>query len=349
MVERLLERDQRTFRERTSLKEIGEMREITFAEAGVEALMEEMKRDERVFVMGEDVGRFGGVYAAMPKLWKEFGDERVRDTPISENAIVGFALGAAITGMRPVADIMFCDLLALAMDQIVNQAAKIRYMLGGSIKVPLVIRTTLGGMRSVAAQHSQNLEAWFVHVPGLRIAVPSTPYNVKGLLKTAIRVDEPVIVFEHQQLMRMKGPVPEEEYTIPLGQAEVVREGKDLTVVAVSLMVHRVLNVARNLEKLGIDIEVIDPRTLNPLDKRTILDSVKKTGRLMVVHQGSKTGGLGAEIGSMVAEEGFEFLIAPIRRVGAFDVPVPFSRKLEDYVIPNEQRIAKEIMSMLEA
>jgi len=325
------------------------MREITFAEAAVEALMEEMKRDERVFVMGEDVGRFGGVYAAMPKLWKEFGDERVRDTPISENAIVGFALGAAITGMRPVADIMFCDLLVLAMDQIVNQAAKIRYMLGGTIRVPLVIRTTLGGLRSVAAQHSQSLEAWFTHVPGLRIAIPSTPYNAKGLLKTAIRDDNPVIVFEHQQLMRTRGPVPDGEYSIPFGQAEVVREGKDLTVVATSLMVHRVLNAAKDLEKLGVDIELIDPRTLNPLDKGTILSSVKKTGRLMIVHQGCKTSGFGAEIGAVVAEEGFEYLISPIRRVGSFDVPVPFSRKLEDYVVPNEQRIAKEILSMLEA
>jgi pyruvate/2-oxoglutarate/acetoin dehydrogenase E1 component len=325
------------------------MREITFAEAIVEALSEELKRDERVFMMGEDVGRYGNVYMGIPKLWKEFGDERVRDTPISEAAIVGFGLGAAVTGMRPVVEIMFCDLLAVAMDQIVNQVAKIRYMFGGNIRVPLVIRTTLGGLRRVAAQHSQNLEAWFTHVPGLKIVIPSSPYTAKGLLKTAIRDDNPVIVFEHQQLLRTKGPVPEEEYLLPFGQAEIVREGKDLTVVATSLMVTRVLNAAKELEKYNIDIEVIDPRTLNPFDKKTILSSVQKTGRLLVVHQACRTSGFGAEIGAMVAEEGFEYLISPVRRIGSLDVPVPFSPKMEDFVIPTEQRIVKEIMAYLEA
>lgn len=325
------------------------MREITFGEAVVEALYEEMKRDERVFLMGEDVGRFGMVYFANPKLWKEMGDERVRDTPISENAIVGFALGAAITGMRPVAELMFCDLLPLAADQIVNQAAKMRYMFGGNIKVPLTIRTTLGGLRRVAAQHSQSLESWFTHVPGLKIAIPSSPYAAKGLLKTAIRDDNPVIVFEHQQLIRTKGPVPEEEYLVPFGKAEIMREGKDLTVVAIALMVTRVLNAAKELEKHGIDIEVIDPRTLSPLDKETILASVKKTGRLLVVHQACKTGGFGAEIAAIVAEEGFDYLVSPIRRLCSYDVPVPFSPKMEDFVIPNEQRIIKEIMTFLEA
>ncbi len=325
------------------------MREITFGEAVVEALYEEMKRDERVFLMGEDVGRFGMVYFANPKLWKEMGDERVRDTPISENAIVGFALGAAITGMRPVAELMFCDLLPLAADQIVNQAAKMRYMFGGNIKVPLTIRTTLGGLRRVAAQHSQSLESWFTHVPGLKIAIPSSPYAAKGLLKTAIRDDNPVIVFEHQQLIRTKGPVPEEEYLVPFGKAEIMREGKDLTVVAIALMVTRVLNAAKELEKQGIDIEVIDPRTLSPLDKETILASVKKTGRLLVVHQACKTGGFGAEIAAIVAEEGFDYLVSPIRRLCSYDVPVPFSPKMEDFVIPNEQRIIKEIMTFLEA
>ncbi|HSB04122.1 MAG TPA: alpha-ketoacid dehydrogenase subunit beta [Thermodesulfobacteriota bacterium] len=325
------------------------MKEITYAEAITEALTEEMNRDERVFVMGEDVGRFGGIYVAIPKLWKEFGDERVRDTPISENAIIGFALGAAITGMRPVAELMFCDLTALAMDQIVNQAAKIRYMFGGNIKVPLVIRTTLGGLRSIAAQHSQSLEAWFTHVPGLKIAMPSTPYTAKGLLKTAIRDDNPVMLFEHQQLMRTKGVVPEEEYLVPFGQAEIMREGKDLTVVATSLMVHRALNAARELEKYGIQIEVIDPCTLNPFDKKTILASVQKTGRLLVVHQGCRTSGFGAEVAAITAEEGFEYLISPVRRVASLDVPVPYSKKLENFVIPDEQRIVKEVMSMLEA
>lgn len=323
------------------------MRKITFGEAVIEALYEEMKRDERVFLMGEDVGRYGMVYIYNPKLWKEIGDERIRDTPISENAIVGFALGAAITGMRPVADIMFSDLLPLAMDQIVNQTAKIRYMFGGNIRVPLVIRTTIGGLRPHAAQHSQSLEAWFTHVPGLKIAIPSSPYTAKGLLKTAIRDDNPVMIFEHQYLMPTKGNVPEEEYLIPFGQAEVVREGKDVTVVATSFMVTRVLNAGKELEKQGIEIEVIDPRTLNPLDKGTILSSVKKTGRLLVVHQACKTSGFGAEIGAMVAEEGFDYLVSPIRRLGAHDVPVPFSPKLEDFVVPNEQRIVKEVVGML--
>jgi pyruvate/2-oxoglutarate/acetoin dehydrogenase E1 component len=325
------------------------MREITFGEAIVEALYEEMKRDERVFLMGEDVGPFGMIYIANPKLWKEFGDERVKDTPISENAIIGYALGAAVMGMRPVADIMFSDLLMQAMDQIVNQTAKIRYMFGGNIKVPLTIRTSIGGLRRAAAQHSQNLEAFFVHVPGLKVVIPSSPYCAKGLLKTAIRDDNPVMFFEHQQLLRTKGPVPEEEYTIPLGKANVVREGKDVTVVATSLMVTKAMNAAQELEKKGIQAEVIDPQTLKPLDKKTIFDSVQKTGRLLIVHQACKTGGFGAEIAAMVAEEGFEFLIGPIRRLGALDVPVPFSPKLEDYVLPNEQKIVKEIMEMVGA
>ena len=325
------------------------MKEITFGEAIVEAMYEEMKRDERVFLMGEDVGPFGMIYIANPKLWREFGDERVKDTPISENAIIGYALGAAVMGMRPVADIMFSDLLMEAMDQIVNQTAKIRYMFGGNIKVPLTIRTSIGGLRRAAAQHSQNLEAFFVHVPGLKVVIPSSPYKAKGLLKTAIRDDNPVMFFEHQQLMRIKGPVPEEEYTIPLGQADVVREGKDVTVVATSLMVSKAMNAAQELEKRGIQVEVIDPQTLKPLDKRTILASVQKTGRLLVVHQACKTGGVGAEIGAMVAEEGFEFLVGPIRRLGALDVPVPFSPKLEDYVLPNEQKIVKEVMEMVGA
>jgi pyruvate/2-oxoglutarate/acetoin dehydrogenase E1 component len=325
------------------------MREITFGEAIVEALYEEMKRDERVFLMGEDVGPFGMIYIANPKLWKEFGEERVKDTPISENAIIGYALGAAVMGMRPVADIMFSDLLMQAMDQIVNQTAKIRYMFGGNIKVPLTIRTSIGGLRRAAAQHSQNLEAFFVHVPGLKVVIPSSPYCAKGLLKTAIRDDNPVMFFEHQQLLRIKGPVPEEEYTIPLGKANVLREGKDVTVVATSLMVTKAMNAAQELEKKGIQAEVIDPQTLKPLDKKTIFDSVQKTGRLLIVHQACKTGGFGAEIAAMVAEEGFEFLIGPIRRLGALDVPVPFSPKLEDHVLPNEQKIVKEVMEMVGA
>jgi pyruvate/2-oxoglutarate/acetoin dehydrogenase E1 component len=323
------------------------MREITFADALIETLAEEMRRDERVFIMGEDVGRFGMIYVSRPELWKEFQDERVIDTPISENAIVGFALGAAITGMRPVAEIMFCDLMALAMDQIVNQAAKIRYMFGGEIEVPLVIRTTLGGLRNAGAQHSQHLEAWFTHVSGLKVVVPSTPYDLKGLLKTAIRDDSPVVFFEHQQLMHTRGPVPEEEYLIPFGVADIKKEGRDLTVISYSLMVQRVLRAAEQLEKQGIHIEVIDLRTLNPLDKKTILESVEKTGRLLIVHQACTTSGFGAEIAAMVAKEGFELLVSPIHRLGALDVPVPFSPELENLVVPNEHRIVEEVLSIV--
>jgi len=323
------------------------MREISFSTAIVEALKEEMRRDEQVFVMGEDVGRFGMIYVAKPELWKEFGDERVRDTPISENSIIGFALGAAITGMRPVADIMFCDLLTLAMEQIVNQVAKVRYMFGGKIRVPLVIRTSLGGLRLAAAQHSQHLEAWFPHVPGLKVVVPSTPYEAKGLLKTAIRDDNPVIFFEHQQLMPTTGPVPEEEYVIPFGKADIKREGKDITVICYSLMVHRVLRAANELAKQGIETEVIDLRTLNPLDKEAILKSLEKTGRLLIVHQACTTGGFGAEIAAMVAEKGFDLLTAPIHRLGALDVPVPYSPVLENFVVPNEQKIAEKILSIV--
>lgn len=323
------------------------MREITYADALVEALVEEMRRDERVFIMGEDVGRFGMVYVSRSRVWEEFGDERVRDTPISENAIVGFALGAAITGMRPVADIMFCDLLTLAMDQLVNQAAKMRYMFGGELKVPLVINTSLGGLRSAAAQHSQHLEAWFTHIPGLKVILPSTPYDVKGMLKSAIRDDSPVIFFEHQQLMHTRGPVPEEEYLVPFGVADIKREGKDLTVISYSLMVHRVLRAAEELEKQGVHIEVIDLRTLNPLDKKTILESVEKTGRLLIVHQASTTSGFGAEIAAMVAKEGFELLVSPIYRLGAHDVPMPFSPELENFVVPNERRIVEEVLGIV--
>jgi len=323
------------------------MREITFSSAIVEALKEEMRRDPRVFVMGEDVGRFGMIYVAKPELWKEFGDERVRDTPISENSIIGFALGAAITGLRPVADIMFCNLMTLAMEQISNQVAKVRYMFGGKIKVPLVIRSSLGGLRLAAAQHSEHLEAWFTHIPGLKVVIPSTPYDAKGLLKTAIRDDNPVIYFEHQLLMPTSGPVPEEEYVIPFGKADIKRAGQDITILSYALMVHRVLKAAEAVANEGIQAEVIDLRTLSPLDKETILKSVEKTGRLLIVHQACTTGGFGAEIAALVAEEGFELLTTPIQRLGALDVPVPYSPVLENYVVPNEQKIAEKIRSMV--
>jgi pyruvate/2-oxoglutarate/acetoin dehydrogenase E1 component len=323
------------------------VREISFSTAILEALREEMRRDPKVFVLGEDVGRFGMIYLAKPELWKEFGDERVRDTPISENSIVGCALGAAITGMRPVAEIMFCDLMTLAMEQIVNQVAKVRYMFGGKIKVPLVIRTALGGLRLAAAQHSQNLEAWFPHVPGLKVAIPATPYDAKGLLKTAIRDNNPVIFFEHQQLMTLAGGVPEEEYLIPFGKADIKRQGSDITVISYSYMLHRVIRAADELAKQGVSVEVIDPRTLSPLDLDTILKSLEKTGRLLIVHQACTTGGFGAEIAALVAERGFELLTGPIHRLGAHDVPVPYSPVLENFVIPNEKSIQEKILSIV--
>jgi len=323
------------------------MREISYANAFAEALREEMRRDKRVFLMGEDVGRFGMIYVAKPELWKEFGDERVRDTPISENAIVGFALGAAITGMRPIAEIMFCDLLTLAMEQIVNQVAKIRYMFGGKIEVPLVIHSAVSGVRSAAAQHSQHLEAWFPHVPGLKVVMPSTPYDAKGLLKTAIRDNNPVIFLDNQQLMITTGPVPEEEYLIPFGKADIKREGRDLTIVTYSMMVHRALKAAEMVADQGIQVEVIDLRTLSPLDKETILKSVEKTGRLLILHQACTTGGFGGEIAALVAQEGFELLVGPIHRLGSADVPIPYSPVLENYVVPTEQRIVDKILSIV--
>jgi len=316
------------------------LRKITYRDALREALREEMLRDETVFVLGEDVGRhWGGAFRVTKGLAKEFGDERVRDTPISESAIIGVATGAAITGMRPVAEIMFGDLSALAMDQIANQAAKLRYMFGGQAKVPLVIRTPFGAGVNIAAHHSQSLEAWFMHVPGLKVAVPSTPYDAKGLLKTAIRDDNPVMFFEHKLLYSVEGPVPEEEYTVPLGVADVKREGEDVTIFATLYMVHKSLAAAEELSKEGISAEVVDPRTLVPLDKQAIVNSVKKTGRIVIVTEDCKTGGVSAEIAALVAEEAIDYLDAPVKRVAEPDTPIPFSPPLEKFVIPDEKRI----------
>jgi len=324
------------------------LREITYRDALREALREEMLRDETVFVLGEDVGRYWkGAFKVTKGLAEEFGDERVRDTPISESAIIGVATGAAITGMRPVAEIMFGDLSTLAMDQIANQAAKLRYMFGGQIKVPLVIRMPFGAGVNIAAHHSQSLEAWFMHVPGLKVAVPSTPYDAKGLLKTAIRDDNPVMFFEHKLLYSVKEPVPEEEYTVPLGVADVKREGKDVTIVATLYMVHKSLAAAEELSKQGISVEVVDPRTLVPLDKEAIVNSVKKTGRIVIVTEDCKTGGVSAEISAVVAEEAIDYLDAPVKRVAEPDTPIPFSPPLEKFVIPDENKIigaVKEIV-----
>jgi pyruvate/2-oxoglutarate/acetoin dehydrogenase E1 component len=320
------------------------VRNLSYREALCEAFREEMTRDQTVFIIGEDVGRYWqGAFKVTKGLAQEFGDERVRDTPISESAIIGVATGAAITGMRPVAEIMFGDLSALAMDQIANQAAKLRYMFGSQTNVPLVIRMPFGAGVNVAAHHSQSLEAWFLHVPGLKIAVPSTPYDAKGLLKTAIRDDNPVMFFEHKLLYPIEGPVPEDEYTVPFGVADIKREGKDVTVFATLYMVHRALTAARELDKQGIDVEVIDPRTLCPLDKAAIIASVKKTGRIVIVTEDCKTGGVSAEVAAIVAEEALDYLDAPIKRVAEPDTPIPFSPPLEQFVLPDEQKIIRAV------
>ncbi len=320
------------------------MAEITYREALRQGLREEMLRDERVFIMGEDVGRnWGGAFKVTKGLAEEFGDDRVRDTPISENTIAGAALGAAITGMRPVAEIMFGDLIALAMDQVCNQAAKMRYMFGGQTSVPLVLRSVFGGGKNIASHHSQSLEAWFMHTPGLKIAVPAFAYDVKGLIKTSIRDPDPVMFFEHKLVYDKKEEVPEEEYLVPLGEAKVRREGADVTVWGTFFMVHRALEVAEELSKEGISVEIIDPRTLVPLDKETLIESVKKTGRLVLVTEETRTGATTAEVAAIVQEEAFDWLDAPIKRVNAPDTPVPFSPSLEQYFIPDNKRIAEAI------
>ncbi len=324
------------------------MRKVSYRDALREALQEEMAKDSSVFIIGEDVGRYWqGAFKVTKGLAEEFGDERVRDTPISESAIIGVAVGAAITGMRPVAEIMFGDLSTLAMDQIANQAAKLRYMFGGQIKVPLVIRMPFGAGVNVAAHHSQSLEAWFTHVPGLKVAVPSTPYDAKGLLKAAIRDDNPVMFFEHKLLYPIEGTLPEEEYTIPFGQADVKKQGKDVTIVATLYMVHKALAAADELSKQGVDVEVIDPRTLVPLDKKTITESVKKTGRIVIVTEDCKTGGVSAEVAAMVAEETLDYLDAPIKRVAEPDTPIPFSPSLEQFVLPDEEGIIKAVKEIV--
>lgn len=307
-----------------------------------------MRRDQSVFLLGEDIGRYwGGAFKVTDGLAKEFGDERVRDTPISESAIVGAAVGAAITGMRPVAEIMFGDLTALAMDQIANQAAKIRYMFGGQAKCPIVVRTPFGAGVNIASHHSQSLEAWFMHVPGMYVAVPSTPYDAKGLLKTAIRGENPVFFCEHKLLYPVEGSVPEDEYLIPFGVADVKREGSDVTVVATSYMVHKALKAAELLEKDGVSVEVVDPRTLTPLDRETISNSVKKTGKIVIVSEDCKTAGVSAEIAATIAEKALDYLDAPIKRVTAPDTPIPFSPPLEQFIIPNEQSIIRAVKEVV--
>ena len=307
-----------------------------------------MHRDRSVFLLGEDIGRYwGGAFKVTDGLAQEFGDERVRDTPISESAIIGAAVGAAITGMRPVAEIMFGDLTALAMDQIANQAAKIRYMFGGQAKCPIVVRTPFGAGVNIASHHSQSLEAWFMHLPGMYVAVPSTPYDAKGLLKTAIRGENPVFFCEHKLLYPVQGDVPEDEYLIPFGVADVKREGSDVTVVATSYMVHKALKAAESLEKDGVSVEVVDPRTLTPLDRETISNSVKKTGKIVIVSEDCKTAGVSAEIAATIAEKALDYLDAPIKRVTAPDTPIPFSPPLEQFIIPNVQSIIRAVKEVV--
>jgi pyruvate/2-oxoglutarate/acetoin dehydrogenase E1 component len=316
------------------------MRELTYAEAIREALRQEMVRDESVFLIGEDIGRYGGAFGVSYGLVDEFGEERVRDTPISEAGIAGAATGAALTGMRPVAEIMFMDLTTIAMDQLVNQAAKLRFMFGGKAKVPLVLRTPGGSGTGASAHHSQSLEAWFVHVPGLKVVMPSTPHDAKGLLLASIRDDNPVVFVEHKLLYKTKGPVPEDDYTIPLGVGDVKRPGRDLTIVATSIMVPRALEAAEILAQEGIEVEVVDPRTLKPLDDGIIVESVIKTGRVLVAHEACKTGGVGAEIVARIAEsEAFDYLDAPIKRLAGLDIPVPYNRNLERHMVPQVENI----------
>ncbi len=325
-------------------------RELTYSEALREALREEMRRDPRVFVMGEEVaiwGRRGGIFRVTEGLVDEFGVERVRDTPLTEAGIAGLAVGAAVTGMRPVAEIMYCDFLTLTMEQLANQAAKMRYMFGGKATVPMVIRTQIGAGRGMAAQHSQNTEAWVVHVPGLKVALPSTPYDAKGLLKTAIRDDNPVIFFEHSSLYFTKGPVPEEEYTIPFGQADVKREGKHCTFVGVNAMVAKALQAADKLAKEGVELEVVDPRTLVPLDIDTIVESVKKTGKLVVGHEAYERGGVGGEIIAQVVDKAFDYLDAPPRRVCGKNCPIPYNGRLEAAALPQVDDIVSAVLSLM--
>ena len=322
------------------------IRELTMAEAVREALSEEMRRDQSVFVMGEDVAEAGTPFKVLSGMVEEFGKSRVIDTPISEPGFTGIGVGAAMTGLRPVVDIMFGDFLTLVMDQLVNQAAKVHYMSGGAWKVPMVLRTTLGASRRSAAQHSQSLQAWLSHVPGLKVVLPSTPYDAKGLLKTAIRDDNPVIFFEDKMMFRLKGPVPVEDYTIPFGVADIKREGEDITLVATSSMVQVALGAATLLEEIGLSAEVVDPRTTWPLDEKTLIESAKKTSRAIVIDEGYEKYGVTAEIASVIAAGAFYDLDAPVKRIGAMHVPIPFSPPLEDATIPTEKAVFEAARAM---
>jgi len=319
------------------------MRTITYAEAIAEALAEEMRRDPDVVVWGLDVGPYGGAFAATKGLAEEFGPERVIDMPISEAGYVGAGVGAAATGLRPVVELQFSDWITIASDMLVNQAAKMRYMFGGEISVPMVLRAPVGGYLSAAAQHSQSFESFFSFVPGLKVVLPSTPYDAKGLLKSAIRDNNPVIFFEHKQLYEISGKVPEEEYTVPLGQADIKREGADVTIVTYSFMVTKSLAAAEELARDGIDVEVVDLRTVDPIDEETILASVRKTHRVVVVQEVWRKCSVSSEVAAIIAEKALDYLDQPILRVTAHDVPNPFSPVLEAYVLPNEEKIIESV------
>jgi len=321
------------------------MPELTYWEALNEALREEMTRDARVFLLGEDIGVYGGAFGVTRGLLAEFGPERVRCTPISEGSVVGCGIGAAITGMRPVVEIMFMDFLTLAMDQIANHAAKFRYIYGPQVRVPMVIRTPAGGGRSYGATHSQSLEALFLHVPGIKIVTPATPADAKGLLTASIRDDNPVLFVEHKKLYSESGPVGDEP-VLPIGRAMIRREGSDVTLVAYSYHVKLAMIAAEDLAREGIEAEVIDLRTLAPMDTETILDSVRKTGRLVIVEEGTRTGGVGAEVAARVAEHAYEYLDAPVRRVAAADLPIPFSAPLEDAMLQDEDAVTAAVRGL---
>ena len=323
------------------------MREIEYREAIREAVIEEMDKDKSVFLIGEDIGVYGGAFRAYKGLLEKYGPERVVNTPISEIGIVGAGVGAALTGQRPIAEIMFIDFTTLAMDQIVNQAAKIRYMTGDSLNVPMVIRTQGGAGKGVAAQHSQSLEAWFYHVPGLKVVMPATSYDVKGLLKTAIRDDNPVVFLEHKMIYLIKGEVPEEEYTIPFGVADIKREGSDITIVAYSNMLFKSLEAAKELEKEGVSCEIVDPRTLVPLDIDTIVESVKKTGRLVVVTEACKRGSVASDISAKVTEKAFDWLDAPVKIVAGLNTPIPYNSTLEQASIPHTKDIITAVKEII--
>ncbi|GAB4429861.1 MAG: alpha-ketoacid dehydrogenase subunit beta [Anaerolineae bacterium] len=323
------------------------MRTISFSDALREAMTEEMEANPAVFLMGEDVGVFNGVFGVSAGMYEQFGEERVRDTPISEAAIVGAGLGAALVGMRPIVEIMFADFTTVAMDQIVNQAAKARYMSGGKASVPLVMRVVNGAPGSAAAQHSQSPEAWFMNVPGLKIAIPATPYDAKGLLKSAIRGADPVLFFEHKMLYAIEGEVPDDDFTVPFGEAAIRRAGTDATVIAIGGVLPNVLRAAEQLAADGISVEVIDPRTLVPFDTAAVVESVKKTNRAVIVHEAHRRAGPGAEIAALLAEEAIGYLDAPVVRVATKNVPFPYNPELEQFILPTVDDVAAAVAGVV--